>query len=87
MQARNVLERHPQWSAGFISLLADVEGGYVTQLVKAPPGGLLQPVDLHSAMNALKRVSAVGGKALPKAILFLMGPTASRQNGAGDRTA
>ncbi|PLK56258.1 DNA mismatch repair protein MutL, partial [Klebsiella quasipneumoniae] len=24
------------------------------QLVRTPPGGLLQPVDLHSAMNALK---------------------------------
>lgn len=43
---------HPQWSmAQAISLLADVER-LCPQLV--PPGGLLQPVDLHSAMNALK---------------------------------
>ncbi|EKT5057801.1 DNA mismatch repair endonuclease MutL [Salmonella enterica] len=52
--ARNVQSEHPQWSmAQAISLLADVER-LCPQLVKAPPGGLLQPVDLHSAMNALK---------------------------------
>lgn len=52
--ARNVQSEHPQWSmAQAISLLADVEW-LCPQLVKAPPGGLLQPVDLHSAMNALK---------------------------------
>lgn len=42
--------RSGRWA---ISLLADVER-LCPQLVKAPPGGLLQPVDLHSAMNALK---------------------------------
>ncbi|HCZ4943085.1 TPA: hypothetical protein O3H91_003734, partial [Salmonella enterica subsp. enterica serovar Saintpaul str. CFSAN004146] len=49
-----VQSEHPQWSmAQAISLLADVER-LCPQLVKAPPGGLLQLVDLHSAMNALK---------------------------------
>ncbi|WP_318387659.1 DNA mismatch repair endonuclease MutL [Enterobacter sp.] len=52
--ARHLASDHPQWSvAQAISLLADVER-LCPQLVKSPPGGLLQPVDLHSAMNALK---------------------------------
>lgn len=52
--ARNLKSEHPQWTmAQAITLLADVER-LCPQLVKAPPGGLLQPVDLHSAMNALK---------------------------------
>ncbi|QRG78744.1 DNA mismatch repair endonuclease MutL [Citrobacter sp. R56] len=52
--ARNLMSEHPQWTmAQAITLLADVER-LCPQLVKAPPGGLLQPVDLHSAMNALK---------------------------------
>ena len=52
--ARNLMSEHPQWSmAQAITLLADVER-LCPQLVKAPPGGLLQPVDLHSVMNALK---------------------------------
>lgn len=52
--ARNLMREHPQWSmAQAITLLADVER-LCPQLVKAPPGGLLQPVDLHSVMNALK---------------------------------
>jgi DNA mismatch repair protein MutL len=52
--ARNVMSEHPQWSmAQAITLLTDVER-LCPQLVKAPPGGLLQPVDLHSVMNALK---------------------------------
>ena len=52
--ARNLMSEHPQWSmAQAITLLADVER-LCSQLVKAPPGGLLQPVDLHSVMNALK---------------------------------
>ncbi len=52
--ARNLISEHPQWSmAQAITLLADVER-LCPQLVKAPPGGLLQPVDLHSVMNALK---------------------------------
>lgn len=36
-----------------ITLLADVER-LCPQLVKAPPGNLLQPVDLHAAISALK---------------------------------
>ncbi|UTD20601.1 DNA mismatch repair endonuclease MutL [Citrobacter sp. SX206] len=52
--ARNLMSEHPQWSmAQAITLLADVER-LCPQLVKVPPGGLLQPVDLHSVMNALK---------------------------------
>lgn len=52
--ARHLASDHPQWNvAQAITLLADVER-LCPQLVKSPPGGLLQPVDLHSAMNALK---------------------------------
>jgi len=52
--ARNLLSEHAQWTmAQAITLLADVER-LCPQLVKAPPGGLLQPVDLQTAMNALK---------------------------------
>ncbi|EOA4405489.1 DNA mismatch repair endonuclease MutL [Citrobacter amalonaticus] len=52
--ARNLMSEHTQWTmAQAITLLADVER-LCPQLVKAPPGGLLQPVDLHTAMNALK---------------------------------
>ena len=40
-------------TAQAIAMLADVER-LCPQLVKAPPGGLLQPVDLDSAMNALR---------------------------------
>ncbi|WEF27799.1 DNA mismatch repair endonuclease MutL [Klebsiella aerogenes] len=52
--ARNLASEHAQWSmAQAISVLADVER-LCPQLINAPPGGLLQPVDLHSAMTALK---------------------------------
>ncbi|NIG77147.1 DNA mismatch repair endonuclease MutL [Klebsiella sp. Ap-873] len=52
--ARHLASDHEQWSqAQAITLLADVER-LCPQLVKSPPGGLLQPVDLQSAMNALK---------------------------------
>ena len=52
--ARNLASEHAQWSmAQAISVLADVER-LCPQLIKAPPGGLLQPVDLHTAMTALK---------------------------------
>ena len=52
--ARNLRGEHAQWNtAQAIALLADVER-LCPQLVKSPPGGLLQPVDLHSALNALK---------------------------------
>lgn len=48
------LESECHWTvAQAITLLADVER-LCPQLVKAPPEGLLQPVDLHSAMAALK---------------------------------
>lgn len=52
--ARNLASEHAQWNmAQAITVLADVER-LCPQLEKAPPGGLLQPVDLHSAMTALK---------------------------------
>ena len=52
--ARNLASEHAQWNmAQAIAVLADIER-LCPQLVKAPPRGLLQPVDLHSAMNALK---------------------------------
>ena len=52
--ARNLTSEQASWNmAQAIALLADVER-LCPQLVKTPPGGLLQPVDLHSAMNALK---------------------------------
>ncbi|MRS16781.1 DNA mismatch repair endonuclease MutL [Enterobacteriaceae bacterium RIT691] len=51
--ARNLASDHPQWNmAQAIATLTDVER-LCPQMVKAPPGGLLQPVDLHTAMNAL----------------------------------
>lgn len=52
--ARQLASEHPQWSvAQAITLLADVER-LCPHLVKTPPDGLLQPVDLQMAMNALK---------------------------------
>ena len=52
--ARNLTSEQTSWNmAQAIALLADVER-LCPQLVRTPPGGLLQPVDLHSAMNALK---------------------------------
>lgn len=52
--ARNLASDHAQWNtAQAIGMLADVER-LCPQLVKSPPGGLLQPVDLDSAMNALR---------------------------------
>ncbi|MGY5958790.1 DNA mismatch repair endonuclease MutL [Kosakonia sp. BK9b] len=52
--ARHLASDHPQWSiAQAITLLADVER-LCPHLVKSPPDGLLQPVDLQMAMNALK---------------------------------
>jgi DNA mismatch repair protein MutL len=52
--ARNLASEHAQWNmAQAIAMLTDVER-LCPQLVKAPPGGLLQPVDLNTAMNALK---------------------------------
>ncbi|TDT52531.1 DNA mismatch repair protein MutL [Enterobacter sp. AG5470] len=51
--ARHLASDHPQWSvAQAITLLADVER-LCPHLVKSPPDGLLQPVDLQTAMNAL----------------------------------
>ncbi|MEW7313315.1 DNA mismatch repair endonuclease MutL [Buttiauxella gaviniae] len=52
--ARQMDGSHEQWNPSqAIALLADVER-LCPQLVKSPPGGLLQPVDLQLAMNALK---------------------------------
>ncbi|WP_237930081.1 DNA mismatch repair endonuclease MutL [Buttiauxella sp. S19-1] len=52
--ARQMDGFHEQWNQSqAIALLADVER-LCPQLVKSPPGGLLQPVDLQLAMNALK---------------------------------
>ena len=52
--ARQLATEHEQWSvAQAITLLTDVER-LCPNLVKSPPGGLLQPVDLQPAMNALK---------------------------------
>ena len=52
--ARHLASEHAPWSmAQAISVLAEVER-LCPHLVKAPPGGLLQPVDLQTAMTALK---------------------------------
>ncbi|MCU6678463.1 DNA mismatch repair endonuclease MutL [Leclercia tamurae] len=52
--ARQLASEHSTWSmAQAITVLAEVER-LCPQLVKAPPGGLLQPVDLQPAKNALK---------------------------------
>jgi DNA mismatch repair protein MutL len=52
--ARHLASEQVEWSqAQAITLLASLER-LCPQLVKSPPGGLLQPVDLHPAMNALK---------------------------------
>lgn len=52
--ARRLASDHNPWNmAQAINVLAEVER-LCPQLVKAPPGGLLQPIDLHSAMKALK---------------------------------
>ena len=52
--ARHLASEHTPWSmAQAISVLAEVER-LCPHLVKTPPGGLLQPVDLQTAMNALK---------------------------------
>ena len=52
--ARHLTCEHERWNqAQAIALLADIER-LCPQMVKNPPGGLLQPVDLTLAMNALK---------------------------------
>ncbi len=52
--ARQLISDINEWTlAQAITLLTDVER-LCPQLMKAPPGGLLQPVDLLPAMNALK---------------------------------
>ncbi|NIY47573.1 DNA mismatch repair endonuclease MutL [Cedecea colo] len=52
--ARHLTCEHERWNqAQAIALLADIER-LCPQLVRNPPGGLLQPVDLTLAMNALK---------------------------------
>ncbi|MCP2231719.1 MULTISPECIES: DNA mismatch repair endonuclease MutL [Erwinia] len=52
--ARQAVSEHQHWNhSQAISLLAEVER-LCPQLVKSPPSGLLQDVDLATAMNALK---------------------------------
>jgi DNA mismatch repair protein MutL len=52
--ARHLASEHSQWNmAQAITLLTDVER-LCPHLVKNPPDGLMQPVDLSKAMNALK---------------------------------
>lgn len=52
--ARQSVSEHQHWNhSQAISLLAEVER-LCPQLVKSPPSGLLQDVDLATAMNALK---------------------------------
>jgi len=52
--ARHLASEYEQWSQSqAITLLAEVER-LCPHLVKSPPSGLLQPVDLQLAMNALK---------------------------------
>lgn len=52
--ARHLASEHSQWTmAQAITLLTDVER-LCPHLVRNPPDGLLQPVDLSMAMNALK---------------------------------
>ncbi|MCS3406072.1 DNA mismatch repair endonuclease MutL [Serratia sp. AKBS12] len=51
--ARHIGSEHEQWnSSQAIQLLTDVER-LCPQLVKSPPAGLLQPVDLQAALAAL----------------------------------
>lgn len=52
--AQRLGSEHQQWnSSQAIQLLTDVER-LCPQLVKSPPSGLLQPVDLQAALAALK---------------------------------
>ena len=51
--ARNLMSEHAVVTAQAITLMVDVER-LCPQLVKTPPGGLLQSVDLHPAIKALK---------------------------------
>lgn len=52
--ARRLGSEHEQWNTSqAIQLLTDVER-LCPQLVKSPPSGLLQPVDLQAALAALK---------------------------------
>ncbi|GAA3913781.1 DNA mismatch repair endonuclease MutL [Gibbsiella dentisursi] len=52
--ARHLGSEHEQWNTSqAIQLLADVER-LCPQLVKSPPSGLLQPVDLQAALAALE---------------------------------
>ena len=52
--ARHLGSEHEQWNTSqAIQLLADVER-LCPQLVKSPPSGLLQPVDLQAALAALR---------------------------------
>ncbi|MGE9551246.1 DNA mismatch repair endonuclease MutL [Erwinia amylovora] len=52
--ARHSVAEHPHWNhSQAIALLAEVER-LCPQLIKSPPSGLMQHVDIEMAMNALK---------------------------------
>lgn len=52
--ARHAVAEHPHWNhSQAIALLADLER-LCPQLIKSPPSGLLQHIDIEQAMNALK---------------------------------
>jgi len=52
--ARHAVAEHPHWNhSQAIVLLTEVER-LCPQLVKSPPSGLMQNIDIELAMNALK---------------------------------
>ncbi|RWR02863.1 DNA mismatch repair protein [[Pantoea] beijingensis] len=52
--ARHAVTEHPHWNhSQAIALLAEVER-LCPSLIKSPPSGLLQQIDIDTAMNALK---------------------------------
>lgn len=52
--ARHAVAEHPHWNhSQAIALLAEVER-LCPALLKSPPSGLVQPVDIDTALNALK---------------------------------
>jgi DNA mismatch repair protein MutL len=52
--ARHSVVEHPHWNhSQAITLLAEVER-LCPQLLKSPPSGFLQHIDIEQAMNALK---------------------------------
>ncbi|MBP2169505.1 DNA mismatch repair protein MutL [Erwinia toletana] len=52
--ARHTMAEHPHWNhSQAITLLAEVER-LCPALIKSPPSGLVQPIDIDTAQNALK---------------------------------